>query len=44
MKKRSLGQQETFKPGLDTKLEQMVPGNSVVVRPGEMTNIRLGKL
>lgn len=37
------GQSETFKPGLDTKLQEMAPGDSVVVRPVEVTAIRVGK-
>src|SRR5208282_407780 len=31
------GQSEAFKPGLGTKMEQMSPGDSVVMRPVEVT-------
>jgi hypothetical protein len=37
------GQNEVFKPGPGTRLEQMAPGDSVVVRPGEVTSIHIGK-
>jgi len=37
------GQNEIFKPGPGTRLEQMTPGDSVVVRPGEVTSIHIGK-
>jgi hypothetical protein len=35
------GQSEIFKPGLDTKMQQMSPGDSVVVRPLEVTAIKV---
>jgi hypothetical protein len=37
------GQFATFKPDLHTRIQQMSPGNSVVVRPGELTAIRIEK-
>jgi len=37
------GQSEIFKPGLDARLLEMAPGDSVVVRPGEVTKIRIEK-
>jgi hypothetical protein len=37
------GQSEAFKPGLGTKMEQMAPGDSVVVQPREVTAIRIEK-
>jgi hypothetical protein len=37
------GRSETFKPGLDVKLQEMAPGDDVVVRPREVTAIRLVK-
>jgi hypothetical protein len=37
------GHSETFKPGLNTRLEQMKPGDSVVMRPVEVTAIRIEK-
>ncbi len=37
------GQSETFKPGLGTRMLQMSPGDSVVMRPGELTAIRIEK-
>jgi hypothetical protein len=35
------GKSEAFKPGLGTRMEQMAPGDSVVMRPGEATAIRI---
>jgi len=37
------GQRETVKPGLDTKLLEMAPGDSVVVTPHELTKIKIEK-
>ena len=37
------GQSEAFKPGLGTKMEQMSPGDSVVMRPVEVTAISIEK-
>lgn len=37
------GTSETFKPGVDTKLEGMAPGDSVVVRPVEVTAVKIEK-
>jgi hypothetical protein len=37
------GRRETVKPGLGTKMEQMAPGDSVVVRPVEITAIKIVK-
>jgi hypothetical protein len=39
----SNGQSEAFKPGLGTRMEQMAPGDSVVVQPREVTAIRIEK-
>jgi hypothetical protein len=35
------GSSQTFKPGLHTKMKQMEPGDSVVVRPAELTAIKI---
>ena len=37
------GQSEKLKPGLGTKMEQMAPGDSVVMRPREVTAIKIEK-
>ncbi|MGO8838009.1 MAG: hypothetical protein ACLQAH_04590 [Limisphaerales bacterium] len=37
------GHAETFKPGLGVLMEQMAPGDSVVVTPREVTKIRIEK-
>jgi len=37
------GQSEIVKPGLNTRMQQMAPGDSVVVRPGELTAIKVEK-
>ncbi len=37
------GQSDTVKPGLNTKMLQMSPGDSVVIRPLELTAIRVEK-
>ncbi|MFZ0826614.1 MAG: hypothetical protein WAO02_04250 [Verrucomicrobiia bacterium] len=37
------GQSEKVKPGLGTKMEEMAPGDSVVVRPIEVTAIKVEK-
>jgi len=37
------GQSEALKPGLGTKMEEMSPGDSVVVRPQEVTAIKIEK-
>jgi hypothetical protein len=37
------GQSETFKAGLNTRMEQMEPGDSVVMQPKEVTAIRIEK-
>jgi hypothetical protein len=37
------GQSETFKPGLETKMLEMAPGDSVVMRPMEVTAIKIEK-
>ena len=37
------GQREVFKPGLGIRMEQMDPGDDVVVRPREVTAIRVDK-
>ena len=37
------GQSEKFKMGLEAKLLEMAPGDSVVVRPGQVTKIRMEK-
>jgi hypothetical protein len=35
------GQSETFKPAIGTKMELMAPGDSVVIRPGNVTAIKI---
>ena len=37
------GQIEALKPGLGTRMEQMSPGDSVVVRPREVTSVKIEK-
>lgn len=37
------GRSETIKPGLDAKMLEMAPGDSVVVRPLEVTKIQVEK-
>ncbi len=37
------GQSVIYKPGLDTKMQQMSPGDCVVVRPEEVTKIKIEK-
>jgi hypothetical protein len=37
------GQHETFKPGLEAKLEEMEPGDSVVIRAREIVAVRILK-
>ncbi len=37
------GLRETVKPGLGAKMEQMAPGDSVVVRPAEITLLKILK-
>ena len=37
------GQSEKLKPGLETRIQEISPGNSVVVRPGGLTAIRIKK-
>ena len=35
------GQSEIFKPAIGTLLEKMAPGDSVVIRPGNVTSIKI---
>jgi hypothetical protein len=35
------GQSETFKPAIGTKLQLMAPGDSVVIKPGNVTAIKI---
>jgi hypothetical protein len=37
------GQSDKFKPGLGTKMEEMSPGDSVAVKPQEITAIKIEK-
>lgn len=37
------GQSEIFKPGLGTLLQKMAPGDSVVIKPGTVTAIKIKK-
>jgi hypothetical protein len=37
------GQSEIFKPGIDTLLQKMAPGDSVVIKPGTVTAIKIRK-
>lgn len=37
------GQTDAVKPGLGTLMQQMAPGDSVVIRPGELTAIKIEK-
>jgi hypothetical protein len=37
------GQTDTVKPGLDALMQQMAPGDSVVVRPQELTAVEIEK-
>jgi hypothetical protein len=37
------GQSEIFKPGIGTLLQKMAPGDSVVIKPGTVTSIKIRK-
>ena len=37
------GRSEMFKPGLEAKMLEMAPGDSVMIRPAEVTGIKIEK-